>query len=504
MIDATTTPYPQRALRVASRLNIVLGLLLALALLLRLVVVLSGDQLAPYSDAGGDSGWYLLNGYALASGFDAGYLDWFGANRPVILAALPTPPLYLLFVGFWQTLLPPEAAVLVIRLLQALLSTATLFCLYHTARIVFADRRVGLLAVAVLAVHPAFVVESAQIATETLFIFLLAAGLWAYVQFVQQAAHSAQRTAFTTAAQREQRTWLQFLGLLRVSVVSKAVHTPADQHRLNRRTWALLGVAALLLALGTLTRAALLLFPLGLALHLLLALGWRRGLRAALLLLLVYTALASTWTIYNLAKYNRLVIGGEGFAAFLLYGALEDGWGARENVDAAVQPEQQAGEDAQGVLLNSAVATISRDPLGWARRRLGELANAYLQPHGTLFYGGASFRDLLAGWWQSDRSPGGLLALVGADNFLPKFALYALHVAALVLGLVGMWRTRAHWRLTLALVALIAYTTLLHVFLTVLPRYLFPLEAYWWLFAAAAVVRWRQSREGSVGTHEPG
>ncbi len=45
-----------------------LWLILLLALALRLGFGLAQDPLLPYQRGGGDSGWYLANGYALVTG----------------------------------------------------------------------------------------------------------------------------------------------------------------------------------------------------------------------------------------------------------------------------------------------------------------------------------------------------------------------------------------------------------------------------------------------------
>lgn len=422
--------------------HILWGILL-LAFILRLFFILSLDHSAPYRDTGGDARWYLANGYALFNGIDNAYLPKFGGigDVPIIQRALPTAPLYLLFVGLWQTVLPENTAVLVIRLLQALMSAATCWFIYRTAHAVTESARVGLLAAGVLAIHPALIQESGQIATETLFIFLIAAGLSIYSE------------------------WTAKGGTL----------------------WRLALVAALL-ALATLTRAVSILFPFGLALHLLLTkrpreVTWRKSAAQIAVLLIVYMALASTWTFYNLARYNRLVIGAEGFASFLLYGALGNFDENRSTVEAVTA----GANDTQGAIVEEFAQTVSSNPTGWLGRRINELSSAYLQPHGTLFYSGDSLRELVANWWADDRTLNGLLNLTTAEHFWPKLALYLLHFTGLIFGLFGMWLTRKRWRFTLPLIGWIAYITLLHFFLTALPRYLFPMEIYWWLFAAVGL-----------------
>ena len=71
---------------------------------------------------------------------------------------------------------------MLIRILQALMATATVYLAYRLAVLIARREAAGLLAAGVLAVAPAFVIETAQISTETLYLFLVAAGLWLYLR----------------------------------------------------------------------------------------------------------------------------------------------------------------------------------------------------------------------------------------------------------------------------------------------------------------------------------
>lgn len=433
-------------------------LLLAAAFALRLIYSLAQDPLAPYRIDSGDTGWYLANGYALAAGLDRTAIlvpGVPGAFVPIDLASLPTAPVYLLFIGnLRRLLLPhPEAAIIAIRVIQAALSALTCLFAYSLARRIAASPRAGWIAAVVLAVSPVFVVESAQIMTETVYLFFAAAGLWLSLRVLDAPPHSQRRRLLEIAG------------------------------------------AGLCFGLATLTRAVLLAFPLGAALYLILLHRWRRGLQQAAVLLLVYALVVSTWTVYNLVRYNRLVIGAQGFSAFLYIGAT--GWQGYEQLDASlaeaagVDPQSLTEPDEQNPLFQSAAASIiASDPLGWAARRARELAAAYLQPHGTVLFPGQSLRDLAVAWFRDDRTLGGLLALTQGESFWPKLAIYLFHYAGLVAGLAGMVLTRRRWRLTLPLIGFLVYTSLVHFVLDAIPRYLFPTEIVWWVFAAAALAHW--------------
>lgn len=438
-----------------------LPLILILALALRLIYGLAQDPLAVYSTSG-DTGWYLLNGYALATGFDQGTVVIPALPHVVLqvsLQNLPTPPLYLLFIGFWQAVLPPAAAIVMIRLVQAVMGVALCAVAYRLARWLGGDRA-GLWAAGALAVSPAFVIEPAALLSETLYMFLVSAGLWVYVRlFALERAGTRRRVS---------------------------VHMLA---------------AGGLLGLATLTRAPLLLFPLGLVLHGLLVCGWREGLRRAALLLAAYTLIVSTWTLYNLARWDRFIIAAPGFEAFLFLSTVD--WQGPQAVDQSLAeitganvPDQL--DDQQQIYRDAAAQSISRDLPGYLRRRVGDLADAYLQPHGTAYLGGESLKDLALRWLQTDRTPGGLLRLTQADWFWPKLVMYGFHYTGLALGLVGLWLARRRWRLALPLLGFIVYTTLVHFVLDALPRYVFPTMLFWWVFAAVALGAWRFKRAAAA------
>ena len=422
-----------------------LWFLLALALVLRLAYGLAQDHHAVYSNRGGDSWWYLEYGRLLVVSQEPG--------------PPPSGPLYLLVVGLPQHVLEPDAAVLAVRVLQAILSTATAYFGYRLARKISGSVRAGLIAALALALSPAFILESGQITTETLYIFLLAAALWTYVSLIP----SPRRPG-------EDALDLPYTG----------------------SGYKILALAGLLLGLATLTRAVLLAFPLGLALHLVMVYGWRNGLKRALVLLAVYALVVSTWTIYMRARWNPWVVGAQGFSAFLYLGATD--WQGPQEVDASLA--QDAGgqfstqPDAQQELYQAAAAQIIlKDFGGWLSRRGGELAGAFLQPHGVAFFPGESLRDLALGWLNGDRSYDGFVRLLRGDYFIPKLVIYVLHYISILLGLVGIVRTRGRWRLTLPLIGFLGYTLLIHFALDAIPRYLFPLSFVWWVFAAAALAR---------------
>jgi 4-amino-4-deoxy-L-arabinose transferase-like glycosyltransferase len=126
---------------------------------------------------------------------------------------------------------PSVATVRVLRALQAVLSTATVYGVYSMTRLVSGQKQAGWVVSAILACSVAHIaLRPAQIMTETLYLFLLSLGM----------AHDLH----LTAAHKAKPSW----------------------------HFALVGVW---FGLATLTRAVVVLFPLGLALHALIV--WRMG-----------------------------------------------------------------------------------------------------------------------------------------------------------------------------------------------------------------------------------
>jgi 4-amino-4-deoxy-L-arabinose transferase-like glycosyltransferase len=418
-----------------------LALILVIAFLLRLVFALVQNQTSPYDQGGGDTWWYLDHGYKLVIGTIAG--------------PPPSAPLYLIATGIAQTVFGAESAgaMLFLRLAQVLMGTTTCYFAYRLATAVSGDERPGLLAGSALAVSPVFIIESAQPLTETLYIFLVSGGLLAYVELVKNQA---------------------------------------------RRGYAGTVLVALLLGLATLTRAVLLAFPLGLAFHLLLVYGWRRGIRLAVVLITVYSLVCSIWTIYNLVRWDYPVIGAQGLSAFLFIGA--EGWKPPDQIDQTLAEGAEGQlptnpEDQQQLYQNAAAQSIMSDIPGWLARRANALLGAVVQPHGTTFFPGEGLKELTGNWWTHDRTIGGLLRLTGAEQFWPKMAIYMFYYVGLIGGAAGLLINRRKWRVVLPLAGFILYTLLIHFVLDALPRYLFPLNVIWWVFAGTALtVMWDRIR----------
>lgn len=404
--------------------------LLALFLFALILRVLFVVVLDPSPDvAGGDANWYMQNGrHLMTTG---------KTNGP-----LQTAPAYPMFVGTVQVLIPgwPEsgtqytfAEMQAVRLIQSVLSAS--LCVFITLlgrRLLSA--RAGWIAGIVMAINPAMIIEAGNPATESIFLWCVFGGLTLYILL---------------------------------------------QDRLTVRNIAFVG---LLFGLATLTRAVFLLFPLGIVLHLFLAHRdhWR-SLAGALLI--TYGAAISTWTVYNVIVWDRIVIGGEGIVSFVYQGAEQEG--SPEEIDEILGVVDQ--EDRAEKMKTAIQDNIFGDPAGWAWHRTKNLLKAYVQPHNTYYFAGESIRFAAQDWVREDQSLDGLIDLTRIEAFWQKLAIYVFHFGALGLGALGMLLLWRQWRSLLPLYGVAIYFTGIHLLILALPRYLFPMLPAYTLFAAGTI-----------------
>ena len=446
-------------------------IILLAGLLLRLAFALGQPTLTEFDSArGGDTGWFLANGYGFFSGKEHGWVDRISFYN----GKLPTPPLYILYAGIIQQFFPTHETIIVMRVLQCLASVATVYLACRISALITGDHRVATVVAILAAFHPAFVMEPANISTETLYIFFLVLGFWIYINFFLDAYLQGRRS---------------FVGT-RAAVV----------------------LAALAFALATLTRAVSILFPLVIVLHLLflgrrhIVANWRSH---SLLLLIVYAAMVSTWTIHNLVLWNRFVVVSNQLLPALWRGA-ESGDGAPSRNDALLMQgvEESTNEDCQvdckyehpaALYVERIREILDADLAGFVALRLNELSYSLVQPHGTAGFGEVSIREAAADLIRVNPSPEGLLTILQIEGFVVRIAIWISHFAGIGLGLVGMYLSRDRWQLSGPLVGFVLYTVAAHFFLLALPRYLFPLEVVWLIFTGIAAVllyeRWTRRHE---------
>jgi 4-amino-4-deoxy-L-arabinose transferase-like glycosyltransferase len=343
-----------------------------------------------------------------------------------------TGPVFLLYAGAAQ-LLSGENAVLILRLLNILWHAFLISALAAIAHY-FWGTGVALITALLLAISPSFIIEAGTPLTESLFMAIMAGSLYLTIC-------------------RQQRFF----------------------------TFALVG---LLLGLAALTRVVALAFPLVIIIYLIRAQGWRRGFRLAGVMVIIFVLTVGSWSAYNLARWNRFIIGGEGLTAFAYMGAanITD----TTKVDASIGAN--AGQNRDSAFVGGVLDRLRNDFPGWLGGRLSNLADAYLQPHNTVYFPGESLKALAEQWWREDRSFTGLGRLVAGDFFWPKLILYIFHFGTLLLGTLAMlWYARRFFWRALPLYGWVAYLTAIHLIILALPRYMFPIMPIFYVFTGVAI-----------------
>ncbi len=439
--------------------------LLLIGLVLRLAYAAGQPTVASFDREGGDNGWYLAVGWGFFSGQEHGWIR----DIPFTNNSIPTPPLYIIFVGIFQQFLPDHETVVLIRLLQCLASTATAYLVFRIGS-ALGGARAGVAGAALAAFHPALILEPANIATETLYIFFVVCGLWLYVEYFVAGANT------------------QAVGGL----------SPR----------AALVLTAIAFGLATLTRAVAVLFPLGLAAHIFrlhrhsLVSNWRQNVA---LLLVIYLAILSTWTVHNLALWDRFVFVSDRLLPAVWRGfESEDGSPQQNDALLLAGAEADVPEDCVDdcqyhhppqLYVERIGELVSADPAGLLALRARELAYSLLQPHGTTNLGNVSVRQATLDWLNGDRSLAGFSAVLSIEGFAIKLLTWLFHLGGIGLGALGMIMLRKRWQTSAPVMGFAIYTVLAHTVVLALPRYLFAIEVIWLIYAGFSLVaiydRWR-------------
>lgn len=409
--------------------------LVAVALLLRLALV---AVLPPTLWlAGSDGPWYVRVGWGLSHGRLVDPMRTVGPLYPLVLAAA-----WRLFPTHPDPVAVPDIAagyLLVVRVLQAGLGAMTVAVVFAVAR-TLASPRAARIGAAAVAVSPAFVLEPFYLRTETLFLLLLTSAVWC---------------------------------------LPRAARTPAAGSA---------ALAGLVAAAAALVRPALLPFLLVASACLVVVTRRRHGVALAGVYLAVACATLLPWHLWLFAQSGSPWP--EGLGANLWIGAQQRGAPLdRTSFHAAADDLARRGESYGA----AAHAMIAGDPVGWLARRARNLSAALAQPHGTSDLGGPSAKAAVAAWVSTDRTLAGAIRLATPGMAL-RVTIYLFHYGALALAALGAWRARRRWRSWLPVAAAILSVTLVYAVLVATPRYLFPLQPFFWILAAAAVTRDPDSR----------
>jgi len=401
--------------------------ILCLALAARLYWILVADPTPKLS--GGDGIFYLNLGRAIAEG------ETF--LQMVVGGLIAVGPVYPVYLAVWYGVLPDDSVVLAARVGQAVLDMVMCALVFDLGRRSF-DERVGLLAALVIAVDLRFIVQSAAINTETIFIFLLVAGVWLFVIA-----------------------------------------------RSNPAPWRLVG-ANVLLILAALTRAIALPLPLIFDGLLLLPRPTMAQLRWLTSIVTLAAVGIGGWALQIYLTTGQLVVISTGFEGHFWMGSRSDGQWHGIVAFEAERKEMQARYGGRDAYVEDALRTITANPAAYVRLLFAKVVAAYLQPHGTVTFPGESLKEMAAKVLQGQLS---LSELINGPAFWPKLYIYVFHFAGLIGGLIGLWLARRKGLAVLPLVIPIVYLTAVYTVLTIIPRYIFPATPFYVILAAYAMIK---------------
>lgn len=400
---------------------------LLLSLVLRLGWVLLADPEPKLK--GGDGPFYLHLGEQIKDGRGLRY------GEPVAVVG----PVYPAYLAGLQLLLGQGRVVSGARVGQAIIGVGMVALMFELGRR-WRGTRVGLLAAGLAAVDFRFVVEGGSISTESLLTALMVCSLWLYLLSLER-----------------DRTYL----------------------------WVLTGV---IIGVTALTRGVVQFLPLVLLVHLG-AQRTGRGLwRAWGLLISGFMLVVSPWMIRNWILFGSPNISHGGAAHFWM-GARGDGRSLRKSeMLTEIDALRIGGGGADRYsYFSDALGIIASDPLRFVQLRARRIAEAYLQPYGTVtlgvVLGNESIKLMLS------RGSGYSMADVAAlPAFWPKLWMYMLHFGSILMAIYYVLVRWQAWREWIIFAIPVLYFSVVYALLTVIPRYLFPIMPLYILLAAGALV----------------
>ena len=332
------------------------------------------------------------------------------------------PPLYPALIAALDVLTHHPIPALIA--VQMVLSTLTVVLVVLVATQQFGDTA-GVIAGVILAFAPMTARFSTLVLTETVFTFLVVAGVW---------------------------------GWMRGQPVR----------------------AGLAFGLAVLTRASALPYVLALGVYGLL--GRRERARGEVLALsLVALLTVAPWAARNLIQVHRLTIADAGWGANLFYGGIDlrkgsNRWAQLAEAQDQLKSDPAAGSGESGAA-RIAMSRIVADPLGWIRIRISQWPWLLVDTGDYLPVAAnqVSFRDAIA-----TRH----LATIAV-----KLGFLAGNSLVLLLAAVGAWSCRGRLIETLPLWSFPAYLMAAHLPVFVEPRYGLPLVPFVAIFAGEGVRR---------------
>jgi 4-amino-4-deoxy-L-arabinose transferase-like glycosyltransferase len=439
------------------RLSRFVWIVLVIALVLRVgVMLVAFTSTDTYT---GDGPYYIKNArqpWRLGIPDPLSQPRWQAAARSI-------GPVYPAFLIPFFNLIPDEDAVgqlVAARVGQAAVDALTVLLVYLIARRLFGERA-GRVALVAQAVDLRYVFAAGAIATETLFVALMAACMLFYIRASTSLKAGPYRLAglMLGLALLTRPVPLLFPALL----VAHAALRPSDRGR------ALGGVAWLIVIAGLVTAP------------------W----------LVRTAALTDEFTPITNTFYVHLWRGTREDAAELstserMEEAAEEEVGEPVPVDPEVNPEDidfmERREGSQ--YLGAALHNIRQAPFAWGWRQARATVGAYLQPYGTVILTprGAGVKQAAADFLRGEAS---LWAVLSVPGLWRRLLMHVSHYWGLVLGVAGFvlaLRAGQGWEIA-PLAGWIVYVTGVTAPLLVEPRYLFPAMFAFTVLAAYGTVR---------------
>lgn len=394
------------------------------ALLLRIAFVVGYAQFPPLQ---GDDGGYDRAGQALANG--EGYQHRFVGPAGVVThePLLAFGPLYPTFLAGVYLLL--GHSIIAVKLIHVFLGAAVVFFVFRIARAAF-DDRTALLAAALAAFHPALIIYTGMLLTETLFALLITVAVWGAMTALQSQAGAV---------------WARAGILLGLSALLRSE-----------------ALAMIILAVGV-------------------VLWYGEPLRKARNLLILGMALAVTigvWTVRNYLVFNELILVSSNGGQVWLSTTEWQEWPYNEEPFKSLVKGLN-GIQRSHVLQAEGIKNILNDPLQYLRLCIRRLGAFWLGSHTTYLVG---FSDSMQAYYAR-----GALAPV-----LVKGTLLVFNLGLLGLALWGVWTSVVmqddeRYKRLLMLCPVVAVATV-HFFLFATSRYQVPIIPLLMIFTAAGMV----------------
>lgn len=399
-------------------------LLFLVALVVRLAFVLFYEQF-PALQA--DDAIYDSVAVDLASG--RGFIERTVSSTGVVDEPLirigPTYPAFLAILYFLF-----GHSLTVVRVVQAVLGATTVLLVFRSARAAFGEP-VALMAGALTALHPALIIYTGMILTETLFAFLLTLSVWAMI---------------VAAKHRSPLTWLRAGVVLGLTILLRAEA----------------------LALAVLFAGS--------------ALWCGEGQHKKRNLLILGTALALTvgaWTVRNYVVFKEVILVSDHSGPTIWISTM--GWSEWRYDDALYQSivRQETNSLEQGrALRREAIKNIRNDPARYLRFCLERIPAFWLGSHTTYL---AGFSDSFQAYYVQGK----------LDKVAVKLLLLSLNIGLLGLGLWGIWasilkETGQRCLRILCLHPIVVIATV-HFFLFAASRYQVPILPAILMFSAVGV-----------------